>query len=63
RGIATGGKTISTLGSTFLEFDNSGKIVLESTYWEDNRAFAALGLPIVRPHYWEEGFDPASLAS
>lgn len=63
RGIATGGKTLDTIGSTFLEFDSNGKIVRESTRWEDNRAFEALGLPIVRPHYWEEGFDPASLAS
>lgn len=63
RGIATGGKTINTIGSTFLEFDGDGKIVRESTRWEDNRAFEALGLPIIRPHYWEEGFDPASLTA
>ncbi|QHS10294.1 hypothetical protein [Sinimarinibacterium sp. NLF-5-8] len=61
RGIPTHGKTINTIGSTFLEFDTQGKIVWESSRWEDNRAFQALGLPLVLPHYWEEGFDPSSL--
>ena len=61
RGIPTGGKTLTTVGSTFHQYDGDGKVVLESTCWEDNRVFEALGLPIMRPHYWVEGFDPASL--
>ena len=63
RGLPTGGKRVSTIGSTFHQFDTDGRILLESTYWEDNGVFQQLGLPIVRPHYWEEGFDPASLAA
>ncbi len=61
RGLPTGGNTLETVGSTFHQFDRYGKILLESTCWEDNRVFEALGLPIVRPHYWTEDFDPASL--
>jgi steroid delta-isomerase-like uncharacterized protein len=61
RGLPTGGKTLTTTGSTFHQFDDDGRIVLESTHWEDNAVFVQLGLPIVRPHYWLEGFDPASL--
>ncbi len=51
------GTTLSTIGSTFHELDSDGRILLESTYWEDNRVFVALGLPIIRPHYWREDFD------
>jgi steroid delta-isomerase-like uncharacterized protein len=61
RGLPTGGKTLETIGSTFHQLDADGRILLESTYWEDNRVFVALGVPIVRPHYWTEDFDPASL--
>ena len=61
RGLPTGGKTLSTIGSTFHQFDTDGRILLESTHWEDNGVFVQLGLPIQRPHYWVEGFDPASL--
>jgi steroid delta-isomerase-like uncharacterized protein len=61
RGLPTGGETLETIGSTFHQFDSDGKILLESTFWEDNRVFEALGVPIVRPHYWAEDFDPASL--
>lgn len=61
RGLPTGGQTLETIGSTFHQFDADGRILLESTCWEDNRVFEALGVPIVRPHYWTEDFDPASL--
>jgi steroid delta-isomerase-like uncharacterized protein len=61
RGLPTGGKTLETIGSTFHQFDTDGRILLESTCWEDNRVFEALGVPIARPHYWTEDFDPASL--
>ncbi|KLL09929.1 hypothetical protein [Protofrankia coriariae] len=61
RGLPTSGKTLETVGSTFHQFDSEGKIILESTYWEDNTVFEALGVPVVRPHYWDENFDPASL--
>jgi len=57
RGLDTGGKTLTTIGSTFHQFDADGKILLESTYWEDNGVFVELGLPILRPHYWREDFD------
>jgi steroid delta-isomerase-like uncharacterized protein len=61
RSLDTGGKTLVGIGSTFHEYDADGKIVLESTYWEDNRIFIQMSYPIVRPHYWDEDFDPASL--
>lgn len=51
------GTVLKGIGSTFHQFDENGKIKLESTHWEDNRIFIQLGLPIVRPHYWEEDFD------
>ena len=57
RGLDAQGKTLKTLGSTFHQFDAAGKIILESTCWEDNRVFVELGLPIIRPHYWREDFD------
>jgi len=63
RGIPAEGKTLSTKGSTFLRFDADGKIVLESTYFNDNPIFQELGHPVATPHYWEEGFDPAALAA
>lgn len=62
RGIPVHGKTLNTIGSSFHEYDLDGKIRLESTYFEDNRVFTQLGLPIVRPHYWKADFNPASLA-
>ncbi|GAA3523830.1 hypothetical protein [Nocardioides daeguensis] len=61
RGLPTGGKTLSSKGSTFLQFDDAGKIVLESSFVNENPLFQQLGVPIITPHYWEEGFDPASL--
>jgi len=62
RGLPVEGRTLTSKGSTFLQFDQSGKIVLESTILNENPVFQQLGLPIITPHYWEEGFDPASLA-
>lgn len=61
RGLPTHGKTLKGIGSTFHQYDANGKIILESTRFEDNRLFVQLGLPIVRPHYWRADFDPASL--
>lgn len=63
RGLPTGGQTLHTIGSTFHEFDADGRILLESTYWEDNRVFVQLGLPILRPHYWEADFDMAAFVA
>jgi len=63
RGFPVEGKTLTSKGSTFLQFDNDGKIVLESTFLNENPIFQQLGLPIITPHYWEEGFDPASLTA
>lgn len=61
RGLPTEGKSLSCDGSTFLQFDGDGKIILESTCFNDNPIFKQLDIPIMTPHYWEEGFDPASL--
>lgn len=61
RGLPTDGKTLTSKGSTFLQFNEAGQIVLESTFVNENPIFQQLGLPIITPHYWEEGFDPASL--
>lgn len=62
RGLPVEGRTLTSKGSTFLQFDAAGKIILESTFLNENPVFQQLGLPIITPHYWEEGFDPASLA-
>lgn len=61
RGLPVEGKVLTSKGSTFLQFDDAGKIILESTFLNENPIFQQLGLPIITPHYWEEGFDPASL--
>jgi len=61
RGLPTEGKTLTTKASTFLQFNDAGKIILESTFVNENPLFQQLGVPIITPHYWEEGFDPASL--
>ncbi|WP_273735294.1 hypothetical protein [Mycolicibacterium septicum] len=61
-GVAADGKTLSTVGSTFLEFDPEGRIVQEATIINEAAVSRQLGLPIITPHYWEEGFDFASLA-
>jgi len=61
RGLQADGKRLETKGSTFLQFDADGKIVLESTCFNDNPIFQELGIPIMTPHYWDADFDPASL--
>lgn len=61
RGLPVEGRTLTSKGSTFLQFDAEGKIILESTFLNENPVFQQLGLPLITPHYWEEGFDPASL--
>ena len=61
-GVPAEDKTLSTVASTFLEFNADGLIVQEATIINDNRIYQQLGLPIVTPHYWDEGFDFATLA-
>ncbi len=61
RGLPAAGKRLQTKGSTFLQFDADGKIVLESTCVNDNPIFQELGIPIMTPHYWDADFDPAAL--
>lgn len=56
-GLPVDGKTITTKGSTFLQYDEAGKIVLESTVVNQVPVYKELGLPLITPHYWEEGFD------
>lgn len=61
RGVPTNGKTLSTRGITWHQLDANGKIERETTYWNDTLVLQELGLPIVTPEYWAEGFDPSSL--
>ncbi|MCX2932382.1 nuclear transport factor 2 family protein [Mycobacterium sp. CVI_P3] len=63
RGVPTGGKTLHTRGITWHQLDADGKIARETTYWNDTPVLQELGLPIITPEYWVEGFDPAALAS
>jgi steroid delta-isomerase-like uncharacterized protein len=63
RGLPADGKRLETKGSTFLQFNADGKIVLESTCFNDNPVFQQLGIPVLTPHYWEADFDPASLVA
>ncbi|EGD43743.1 hypothetical protein NBCG_01870 [Nocardioidaceae bacterium Broad-1] len=60
-GVPTAGKTLRTDGSTFLQFDDAGKIILDSSFLNEPPILAELGVPIIRPHYWKADFDPASL--
>ncbi|MEE3753117.1 nuclear transport factor 2 family protein [Mycobacterium intracellulare] len=60
-GVPADGRRVETLASTFLEFDDQGKIAQEATIINDNRIYQQLGLPIVTPHYWDEDFDPSTL--
>lgn len=62
RGVPTGGRTLSTRGITWHQLDGDGKIARETTYWNDTPVLQELGLPIITPEYWVEGFDPAALA-
>lgn len=62
RAVPTGGRTLSTRGITWQALDGRGKITRETTYWNDTPVLQELGLPIITPEYWVEGFDPASLA-
>jgi len=57
------GKTLESKGSTFLQFKPDGTILLDSTYWNDNPIFQALGVPLAFPHYWEADFDPEAAAA
>jgi len=61
RGLPADGKSLSTKGSTFLQFNSDGKIVLESTCFNDNPIFQELGIPVATVHYWDADFDPAAL--
>jgi steroid delta-isomerase-like uncharacterized protein len=62
RGVPAKGKTLSTRGITWHQLDADGKIARETTYWNDTPVLQELGIPIITPEYWVEGFDPASLA-
>jgi steroid delta-isomerase-like uncharacterized protein len=63
RGVPTGGKALHTRGITWHQLDGDGKIQRETTYWNDTPVLQELGLPIITPEYWVEGFDPASLSA
>jgi steroid delta-isomerase-like uncharacterized protein len=61
RGVPTDGKTLTTQGITWHQLDADGKIARETTYWNDTPVLQELGMPIITPEYWVEGFDPATL--
>ena len=63
RGVPTGGQTLSARGQTWHQFDATGKVNRESTYWNDVPVYQQLGLPVITPAYWEAGFDFGSLAA
>ena len=62
RGVPTGGRSLSTRGITWHQLDGDGRIARETTYWNDTPVLQELGLPIITPESWVEGFDPAALA-
>lgn len=62
RGVPTEGRSLATRGITWQALDGNGKIARETTYWNDTPVLQELGLPIITPDYWVEGFDPASLS-
>ncbi len=62
KGVPAQGKTLSTRGITWHQLDSDGQIVRETTYWNDTPVLQELGIPIITPEYWVEGFDrPSSL--
>lgn len=61
RGVPTGGKSLATRGITWHQLDADGKIARETTYWNDTPVLQELGIPILTPEYWVEGFDPSTL--
>jgi steroid delta-isomerase-like uncharacterized protein len=63
RGVPTGGQTLSARGQTWHQFDATGKVNRESTYWNDVPVYQQLGLPVITPAYWEADFDFGSLAA
>lgn len=63
RGVPAHGQTLSARGQTWHQLDAGGKIVRESTYWNDVPVYQRLGLPVLTPHYWAADFDPSSLVS
>jgi steroid delta-isomerase-like uncharacterized protein len=63
RGVPTGGRTLSTRGQTWHQFDGAGKVNRESTFWNDVPVYQELGLPVLTPAYWEADFDFGSLAA
>ena len=62
RAVPTQGKTLRTRGITWHQLDAEKKIERETTYWNDTPVLQELGLPIITPEYWVEGFDPSALA-
>ena len=45
------------------QYGDDGRIVRESTFWNDVPAFQALGLPVLTVHYWDADFDPSALVA
>ncbi|CAN5351815.1 nuclear transport factor 2 family protein [soil metagenome] len=55
-GLPVNGATLTTLGITWHQLDDAGKITRETTYWNDTPLLAELGVPVQTPHYWEADF-------
>ncbi len=53
RGLPVEGRTLTTVGQTFQQYDTDGKIVRESTYWNDVKVLKELGIPVDAAHYWD----------
>jgi steroid delta-isomerase-like uncharacterized protein len=63
RGVPVDGGSIETYGQTWQQYGDDGRIVRESTFWNDVPAFKALGLPVQTVHYWDADFDPSALTA
>lgn len=61
RGIPTQGKTVTTRGQTWHQFDEAGQVYRESTFFNDVPVFQELGIPAITPAYWEADFDFSTL--
>lgn len=53
RGLPASGVDLSTVGQSFQQYDTDGRIVRESTYWNDLKPLQALGVEAQAAHYWD----------
>ena len=55
-GLPTGGKPVSTTGTSFHVY-REGRIAREIIQSDQIHPMQTLGYPVQVPHYWEEGFQ------